>query len=114
MIPFKLHTGSRNGRIRIYLPPDFTGPMVLTTHNGSIKLSPAISARLASDSHDKDTRRCFIGNVSTYIEHTWNGDELLVEGHNRTISVSTIDEIEVADSKGEDVKGKTLLSKIFG
>ncbi|KAF7967490.1 hypothetical protein HWV62_34055 [Athelia sp. TMB] len=113
VIPFKFHAASHNGTVRLYVPNDFTGPLTLTTHNGNIKLSPAISARLASDSHNKDTRRCFIGNVSTYSEHAWNGDDVVVEGHNRTILVSTIDELE-SIAEGEGIEGKKLLSRIFG
>lgn len=111
--PVQISAASRNGTVRVSLPPGFTGPMMLTTHNGSIKLSPTISARISTDTHDKHTKRCFVGDMSLYDGDGWYGDELVVEANNGSVWVNETDESQDIECTGKG-KGKGLFSKLFG
>lgn len=122
--PVQISAASRNGTVRVSIPTGFTGPMMLTTHNGSIKLSPTISARIATETHDIHTKRCFVGDMSSYDGGEWYGDELVVEANNGSIWVNEMDESQdlrctgtvSAASIGDTGKGKGkgLFSKLFG
>lgn len=115
--PVHIAAASRNGSVRISLPASFTGPLKLTTHNGTIRLSPGLTARLSTDNHVDHTRQCFVGDMSLYEGDEWHGDELAIEAHNGSVTVNEVEgEVDLVSTstvagKG---KGKGLFSRMFG
>jgi len=112
--PVHISAASRNGSVRISLPESFTGPLTLTAHNGSIRLSPGLTARLSTDSHDQHTKKCFVGDMSLYEGDEWYGDELVVEAHNGSVTVDEAEGSELQSIQVGKEKGKGLFSRMFG
>lgn len=110
--PFQLGAASKNGQVKITIPRDFEGPLTLTTHNGSIKISDEIRQRISTDNHGNGTRRCFVGDVSLYVDgEEWAGDVLNAESHNGSVYVNFVDDSPVGAVEG---KGKGIFSRMFG
>jgi len=117
--PIQISVASRNGSVRVSVPADFVGPMTITSHNGSIKLSQGLTARCATNTHEKHTKRCFIGDMSLYEGDEWYGDELNIESNNGSVTVNETTDGDNPDyttgysSYSQSVK-ISLFSRIFG
>jgi len=109
-IPFHLNVTSHNGAVTIGIPPTFEGLLTIYAKNGSVKLSDEITGRIAMHNEEKHTRRCFVGDISSFNgDGDWPGDKLDVDAHNGRVKVFFVDEVEA-----EATKKGGLFSRIFG
>ncbi|KAF8189458.1 hypothetical protein K438DRAFT_1832622 [Mycena galopus ATCC 62051] len=102
--PINIRAQSSNGSVTIHLPRSFRGPVTVSTRNGAIRFSDALSAELTTFNEVNKTRRCFIGDYSDWTDQPegWMGDELNLETMNGGIKVQY------------DAKGKGLFAKLLG
>jgi len=80
--------------VRVYLPRDFSGPIITTTRNGSVKLSEAMKAQ-AMNFGDVRTggQMRFIGDYSAYRDaESWIRDEADIKSNNGSLSLYYNDE----------------------
>jgi hypothetical protein len=95
----------------VVLPRSFKGPISATTHNGSVRLSPALRSQQTPFSDVEHTSRFFIGDITEYAPQegkNWLGDELVIGSKNGGIRILYIDEVTVAD-----FSMRSLFSRIF-
>lgn len=108
--PFALLASTTNGSITLYIPRTYTGPLTIRKGNGSVKLSPALEARVQTFSDIKGKRICFVGDFrqagfgqsqgGTVIEQEqeqdgsgeWRGNAIEVGSANGSIRVSYVDD----------------------
>lgn len=113
-LPLKITQESLNGRITVYLPRAFEGPVRAKTMNGSVKYSPSVTAELTRFSDLSGTQRAFIGRFepSHWVQEpgaSWEGDELDLETRNGSIYVHYLDDLDLPP------KPKTgFFSRLFG
>ncbi|KAF7350168.1 hypothetical protein MVEN_01319300 [Mycena venus] len=115
--PINLKVQSSNGTVTIHVPRGFRGPVLLTTRNGSVRFSDALSADLTTFNEVNHTRRCFIGDFSDWTEtdqsEGWIGDELGIETSNGSIKLQYAAEQSAVDM-GSKSKGKGLFARLLG
>jgi len=98
-----LTASSLNGRINISLPRSFHGLIVARTLNGSIKFTPALTYQQTLFSEMSGTHKCFIGDVTGYMEkdgHEWEGDEVIVDTKNGSVKFQFDDDVAETPVKG--------------
>jgi hypothetical protein len=110
-ISITAHAG--NGHIHLRIPRSFTGPLSITTPNGSAKFSREVNAAITTFS-EITTRRCFMGDYSAWREgEPWTGDEIVVEAKNGSLKLQYVDEV-TAESQGPKMGLSGFWSKLFG
>jgi len=114
--PINLKAQSSNGTVTIHVPRGFRGPVLLTSRNGSIRFSDALSVDLTTFNEVNHTRRCFIGDFSDWTETDQQegcmGDELELETSNGSIKVQYA--AEASSDAGSKGKGKGLFARLLG
>jgi hypothetical protein len=101
---------SRNGSVAVYLPRSFHGFLTLSSANGSIVFSDAVSPNVTTFSHVTTTKRCFMGDLTAVPESgEWSGDELVANSHNGKVKVFYVDEIKSAKPRAKS----SIFSRIF-
>jgi hypothetical protein len=113
--PINIRAQSSNGSVTIHLPRSFRGPVTVSTRNGAIRFSDALSAELTTFNEVNKTRRCFIGDYSDWTDQPegWMGDELSLETMNGGIKVQYDVEASASNSASK-AKGKGLFAKLLG
>jgi len=109
---FVLHAQSINGEMRLHIPRNFQGPIIVTYRHGSLRFSDAISRNLTLFGEVDNTRRCFLGDFSQWSDagEGWTGDELIADVKHGNVKIHYDD-----DTVGSPVKTRpTLLNRIFG
>ena len=100
-----MNAKTNNGAIKVFIPRDFQGPLSLVNGNGTSKLSDEVTARTTSFSDVRQEKKCFVGDLSTWKEKDWQGDEIRLESRNGAIKVFYIDEVQPA--------GTSFWSRLF-
>jgi len=111
-IAFVLDAQSLNGDIRLRIPRNFHGPIIVTYGHGFAKFSDAVSRHLTTFGEIDCTRRCFLGDFSQWTDtgEGWTGDELILDVKHGNVKIHYDD-----DALGSPVKTRpTLLNRIFG
>lgn len=109
---FLLHAQSINGDIRLHIPRDFHGPILVTYRHGFARFSDSINQHLTTFGEIDDTRRCFLGDFSQWRDtgEGWAGDKLTLDVKHGNVKIHYDD-----DALGSPVKTRpTLLNRIFG
>jgi len=107
--PIQLRSYSGDGSIRVYLPRSFRGVFRIKTKSGKIRFSEAVESSLALFPEVNGLKISFLGHIDTtewQPSADWNGDELILETKDGSVSVHFDDEENGAPRKG-------FLSKIF-
>ena len=107
--PVYITAKADNCSITLYVPRSFQGLMSLSSKNGSIVFSEQFSQRVTTFSDMSSTRRCFVGDLGSWVEQDseWSGDEVVVCSHNGKVRVLYIDEVIEKKEK------KNFLSRVF-
>ncbi|KAF8957386.1 hypothetical protein BDZ97DRAFT_1846538 [Flammula alnicola] len=95
-LPLVITSHSANGRVSVYLPRSFHGPIRVKTMNGSVRFSNSVQTLLTSFSDIDRTQRSFLGHFdpSEWEEGAeWTGDELSVDAFNGSVKVYFDDEV---------------------
>jgi len=103
LVPFHLIVGSHNGSVSVGVPRTFEGLLTIYAKNGAVKISDEITQRITMQNEEKATRRCFVGDISSFndSEGGWAGDKLDVNSHNGRVKVYFLEEVELeAPKKG--------------
>jgi len=111
-VSFVLDAKSINGEMRLHIPRNFHGPIIVTYRHGSLRFSDAISRNLTLFGEVDNTRHCFLGDFSQWSEggEGWVGDELFADVKHGNVKIHYDD-----DTVGSPVKTRpTLLNRIFG
>jgi len=109
---FVLHAQSDNGDIRLHIPRNFQGPLLVAYRHGFARFSDAINQNLTTFGEIDYTRRCFLGDFSQWTDagEGWTGDELTVDVRHGNVKIHYDD-----DTLGSPVKSRpTLINRIFG
>ena len=109
---FVLHAQSNNGEMRLHIPRNFHGPIIITYRHGSVRFSDDINRYLTTFGEIDHTRRCFLGDFSQWSDagDGWTGDELTVDVKHGNVKIHYDDDVV-----GSLVKTRpTLLNRIFG
>jgi hypothetical protein len=107
---------SKNGSVEVYLPRSFVGPFTLTTRNGSLKRSDAVTATSTLFYEANGTQRGFIGDHAATDwgadPDGWLGDALVLESANGSCRIYYVDELDSPETSSTG-KGKGFFSKLF-
>ena len=98
--------------MRLHIPRNFHGPILVTYRHGSLRFSDAINRNLTLFGEVDNTRHCFLGDFSQWTEggEEWTGDELVADVKHGNVKIHYDD-----DAVGSPVKTRpTLLNRIFG
>jgi len=109
---FVLDAQSSSGDIRIHIPRNFRGPIIVTYPHGYLRFSDDISHNLTTFGEIDNTRRCFLGDFSQWSDagEGWSGDELMVDVKHGNVKIHYDD-----DAIGSPVRTRpTLFNRIFG
>ncbi|KAF9479854.1 hypothetical protein BDN70DRAFT_878268 [Pholiota conissans] len=109
---FVLHANSVNGDVRLHIPRNFHGPIIVAHRHGSVRFSDGINRSLTTFGEVDATRRCFLGDFSRWSDagNGWGGDELTVDVRNGNVKIHYDD-----DMVGTPVKTRpTFLNRVFG
>jgi len=92
--PFHLFASSCNGSVTVRLPRSFRGLLTTTAMHGSINISHGLTELLTTFSEINSTRRCFVGDLSEWVEDEqgWKGDEVAIDTKNGKVNVLYTDE----------------------
>ncbi|KII84592.1 hypothetical protein PLICRDRAFT_167568 [Plicaturopsis crispa FD-325 SS-3] len=92
-IPFLLTVTSYNGAVQLYLPRSFTGPLTITSNNGSVTYSDQVKEHLTTFSEVNRRHLSFVGDSSEWTGQVdWAGDAATVESKNGKVQVRFVDE----------------------
>lgn len=94
-LPLSITAATSNGRLDLYLPRSFNGPLRIKLGNGRLNYSKAVGAMLTTFSNVRGVRNSYLGphDVSTLDrDGKWEGDELYAESSNGSINVYFDDE----------------------
>ncbi|CAA7268870.1 unnamed protein product [Cyclocybe aegerita] len=110
---FVLHAQALNGEVRLHIPRNFHGPVVISHRHGSVRFSDDISCELMTFGEVDSTRRCFLGDFSRWSDNSggWTGDELVVEVKHGDVKIHYDDDVLGAPVK---TRPSALLNRIFG
>jgi hypothetical protein len=94
--PFLLNATSKNGSTYVYLPRSFEGFMTLSSKNGSVVVSDAMSSRMITFSDVSSTLRCFVGGKGKWDTggDEWSGDEVVASTCSGKVKVCYVDEVK--------------------
>lgn len=98
--------------MRLHIPRNFHGPIIITYRHGSVRFSDDINRYLTTFGEIDHTRRCFLGDFSQWSDagDGWTGDELTVDVKHGNVKIHYDDDVV-----GSLVKTRpTLLNRIFG
>ena len=98
--PFHLNATSKNGSVHVYLPRSFEGFMTLSSKNGNVVVSDAMSSRMITFSDVSSTLRCFVGEKGKWDTggDEWNGDEVVASTCSGKVKVCYVDEVKTDKS----------------
>ncbi|KAI5121441.1 hypothetical protein M0805_006202 [Coniferiporia weirii] len=104
---FALRVGACNGGIRVGIPRSFVGPLTTRTHNGWVRLEPALAACTTHFSEVNGMRKGFVGDFASsgYGEDEWHGSSIDVSCENGRIKLFYLDEEKVASGWFERLFG---------
>ncbi|KAJ3512402.1 hypothetical protein NLJ89_g3537 [Agrocybe chaxingu] len=110
---FVLHSQALNGEVRLHIPRNFQGPLIISHRHGSVRFSDNINCELTTFGEVDSTRRCFLGDFSRWSDAPgrWIGDELVVEVKHGDVTIHYDDDVLGAPVK---TRPSTLLNRIFG
>jgi hypothetical protein len=100
-LPLDISAASTNGRIDIYLPRSFNGPLRLKLSNGRLRYSNAVEAMITPFSDVQGMRRSYLGPLDTSQmdrDAKWEGDELYAQSSNGSINIYFDDEVDQSNS----------------
>ena len=111
LIPFQHDSGTRfpldisaattNGRVDLYLPRSFNGPLRIKLNNGRLRYSNAVDAMITNFSDVQGMRRSYLGPLDTSHmdrDAKWEGDELYAQSSNGNINIYFNDEVDQLNS----------------
>ena len=96
-LPLEISAATTNGRIDLYLPHSFNGPLRIKLGNGRLRYSTAVGAMLTTFSDVQGTCRCYLGPLDTSTldrNAKWEGDELYAESSNGSVTIYFDDEMD--------------------
>ncbi|KAN0086178.1 hypothetical protein V8E55_007312 [Tylopilus felleus] len=106
--PFSLTGRCGDGTVRLALPRSFQGLISLSTGDGSITLSDALTQNVTQLSQIDTARRYFVGDFKALGEDAWGGDQVEIEAPHGSIRLKYVNEVAEAHGK------KGFLSRLFG
>ena len=100
-LPLDIFTATTNGRVDLYLPRSFNGPLRIKLCNGRLRYSSAVTAMITTFSEEQGVRRSYLGPLNTSEmdrDAKWEGDELYAESSNGNINIYFDDEVDQLNS----------------
>lgn len=111
--PFSLHAETSNGAMKVLLPRDYVGPVVMSTHNGGYKTSNDVNRACRVVSEGPRERRLFFGDLSSYNAANWAGDDVNLTTKNGSVRLGFVGEPDDEDGEESKARDKSFWSKLF-
>jgi hypothetical protein len=100
-LPLNISAATTNGRIDIYLPRSFNGPLRIKLGNGRLRYSNAVETMITPFSDVQGVRRSYLGPLDTsQLDRNakWEGDELYAQSSNGNVNIYFDDEVVHSNS----------------
>ncbi|KLO16663.1 hypothetical protein SCHPADRAFT_202760 [Schizopora paradoxa] len=101
---------SKDGRITVYIPSSFVGPVNIYTGDGAIIPSAGVSKRLSTFAQHNKTQRSFLGDFKSagYSDAaSWNGSSLDILTKDGRVQLFYVEELD-------GLKPQGIMSKLLG
>ncbi|KLO06359.1 hypothetical protein SCHPADRAFT_1002397 [Schizopora paradoxa] len=102
--PYILRCTSSHGAINVWLPPNFVGPVTISTVHGNVFFSPSVRSWCTTFSEVDNVRSCFIGDyeVAGFRSlNSWKGSILQLSTSTSSIRINSIEELSSESSNKE-------------
>jgi hypothetical protein len=96
-----IFAATTNGRVDLYLPRSFNGPLRIKLGNGRLRYSDAVAAMITTFSDEQGVIRSYLGPFDTSEmdrDAKWEGDELYAQTLNGNINIYFDDEVDQLNS----------------
>lgn len=100
-LPLDIFAATTNGRVDLYFPRSFNGPLRIKLGNGRLRYSSAVAAMITTFSDEQGVRRSYLGPLNTSEmdrDGKWEGDELYAQSSNGNINIYFDDEVDESKS----------------
>jgi hypothetical protein len=101
-LPLNIFAATTNGRVDLYLPRSFNGPLRIKLGIGRLRYSNAVAAMITTFSDDEQgMRRSYLGTLDTSQmdrDAKWEGDEVYAQSSTSNINIYFDDEVDQSKS----------------
>ena len=103
-LPLDIFAATTNGRVDLYLPRSFNGPLCIKLGHGRLRYSNAVAAMITTFSDQQGVRRSYLGTLDTSPmdqNAKWEGDELYAQSSVGNVNIYFDDEVDQLKSSSK-------------